>query len=102
MRTQELISKLGVDCVEVLSKSRKANLCNVRHACMYHLYQRGNSLSEIGRRFNRTHATVIHSINKVEDLISIRDYAIIELLIILNTEDPYNFAATDYLKYNSL
>jgi chromosomal replication initiator protein len=61
----------GVELKMIKSKSRKKNISNARHVCMYIFRKRFDMPYEkIGKYFgNRNHSTVIESINKIESLI---------------------------------
>ncbi len=56
----------SISISQMTNKGRKGELIIPRHILFYLFYKVGGmSLQEIGRRFNRTHATVIHGISKV-------------------------------------
>ena len=70
--TTETITRLvgrefGVSIKDMVSKSRKQAIVRPRQIAIF-LARRhtSRSLAEIGKRFNRMHGTVIHSINSVE------------------------------------
>ncbi|MEI7597266.1 MAG: helix-turn-helix domain-containing protein [Bacteroidota bacterium] len=61
-------------CIErnlLLSKNRKREVSEARQIGMYILRQQNKTLSSVGKQFNRDHATVLHAINLVEDLMSV-------------------------------
>lgn len=60
--------------------SRKIEHVSVRQAFCYLAYKAGYQVYEIGRFIHRDHSTVIHSVNKVEELISIKDKRIMRLI----------------------
>ena len=71
----------GVAKEDILSKSRKREVVAARQAYCYYAKQRTNhSLLVIGDLVDRDHATVIHSINKIEDLIDTKDKMTLELI----------------------
>ncbi|MFW6011815.1 MAG: helix-turn-helix domain-containing protein, partial [Desulfosalsimonas sp.] len=59
--------EFGVPVKDMVSKSRKKSVVRSRQVAIF-LARRhtGEPLQSIGRKFNRMHATVIHSINSVE------------------------------------
>ena len=59
---------------EILGASRARGLVLCRHA-YYHIAREkmGLKLAQIGLFFNRDHTTIIHGLNKVNDMISIGD-----------------------------
>ncbi len=70
--TVEAITRLvgreyGVSVKDVVSKSRKQSIVRPRQVAIFLSRRHTNqSLSDIGKKFNRLHGTVIHSINSVE------------------------------------
>ena len=63
----------GVSLKDVVSRSRKQSIVRPRQVAIF-LARRhtSRSLAEIGRKFNRMHGTVIHSINAVEKELKLR------------------------------
>lgn len=60
----------GVSVDDIIGRSRKRAITDARHVAIY--LTRHNTLltmTDIGDIFGRDHATVIHSINKVEDML---------------------------------
>lgn len=59
---------------EILGSSRSRSLVLCRHI-YYHIAREkmGLKLAQIGSFFNRDHTTIIHGLNKVNDMISIED-----------------------------
>jgi chromosomal replication initiation ATPase DnaA len=62
----ELIAGLNRDELKV--KDRDAKLSEVRQVGMYFYYKNGNSYTYSGMAYNRDHATVIHSVRKINNL----------------------------------
>ncbi|MFP4194035.1 MAG: chromosomal replication initiator protein DnaA [Desulfobacterales bacterium] len=65
--------EFGVPVKDMVSKSRKKSVVRSRQVAIF-LARRhtGEPLQSIGRKFNRMHATVIHSINSVEKELKLR------------------------------
>ncbi|MFP3980474.1 MAG: chromosomal replication initiator protein DnaA [Desulfobacterales bacterium] len=65
--TKLVAKEFGVPVKDMVSKSRKKSVVRSRQVAIF-LSRRhtGAPLQAIGRKFNRMHATVIHSINSVE------------------------------------
>jgi len=61
-------------------RNRKIEVVNIRHVFCYLARKEGYCYTEIGRFIKRTHATVLHSCKKVQELISIKDERIMELM----------------------
>ncbi len=60
----------NIDTEYVSNKNRLRKYAIPRFICMFLIKEKTNlTLSEIGRLFNRDHATTIHAIRKVKDLI---------------------------------
>lgn len=57
----------------ITSKSRTANVCAMRMAICHQLRTAGLTLNQIGRQINRNHSTVVHSLRRFEDLMSVND-----------------------------
>lgn len=51
---------------EVMGKSRRAKVCEIRHDAWYLLHMQGYGSSDIGREFGRDHGTVISGIRNAE------------------------------------
>lgn len=63
-----LVNVFNTNTRELSHPCRRSGLVNIRFACMYLIrrYQK-LSITEIGRIYNRTHATVLHGLRKAED-----------------------------------
>ena len=67
----EVTRTYGVTSDDVMSKKQNAPVTKVRQICMYIVREITEmSLEEIGKNFGKNHATVLHSINKVADLMA--------------------------------
>lgn len=65
-----IVEKLKVNRDAIFSKTRKREAVTARHLCQYFMRQYTTySLAYIGSLFMRHHATVIHAVEHVEDLI---------------------------------
>ena len=56
---------------ELISNNRKLELAIWRHAVLAAYAINSNQISEVGKMFNRTHATVIHSLRNTSDELDI-------------------------------
>lgn len=66
---EEVSRTYTVSVEDVLSKKQNAPITKVRQICMYIVREITEmSLEEIGKNFGKNHATVLHSINKVDAL----------------------------------
>lgn len=79
-KIDKFCDRVGVNRDDLTSKSRKSSLVLYRQIYCYIERQTGRTLDDIGRDINRNHATVIHSIERIEELISIRDREVLGLL----------------------
>ncbi len=67
----EVTRTFGVSVDDIMSKKQNAPITKVRQICMYIVREiTGMSLEEIGKNFGKNHATVLHSINKVTELMN--------------------------------
>lgn len=83
MILKQVCSVLKVRQDQVTSKSRKPHLVEARQITAY-LMRNKNTLKEIANKLNQAHPTVFYSINKIEDLISIKDSRITQILEMYN------------------
>jgi len=63
----------GVDVNNLIGKCRKSEVCMKRNLCMACQRNDGRTFEEIGEMFNRHHSTVIHSIDLVNKMLSVKD-----------------------------
>lgn len=70
-RFRALLDISGCTVEQICSSSRKRafNIC--RYIIWTDLHDMGVSLPEIGQLFNRDHATVVHGIHKLEQMIGV-------------------------------
>jgi chromosomal replication initiation ATPase DnaA len=64
-----IVSKFGVSVPELLSTQRSNRIMRARLAAYKVFHERGTSMTQIGRRLNRDHATVSHGIRSANRLI---------------------------------
>ena len=64
----------------ITSPSRTANLCAMRMVICHQLRTAGLTLSQIGKKINRNHSTVVHSLRRFEDLMSVNDPILLEAI----------------------
>ncbi|MFW6120199.1 MAG: chromosomal replication initiator protein DnaA [Petrotogales bacterium] len=65
---------INVERKMIFGKSRRKDVVLARQILIYILKKEfGRSITEIGKLINRTHSTVIHSLNKIEKSISAND-----------------------------
>jgi hypothetical protein len=67
-------SKLaGYPELDILGKGKRGHLCDVRHVYWYILHQNGFNASEIARVSDVRHSSVNFAVNKVTDLLELKD-----------------------------
>lgn len=64
----------------ITSPSRTANVCAMRMVICHQLRTAGLTLNQIGKQINRNHATVVHSLRRFEDLMSVNDPILMEAI----------------------
>jgi len=73
----------GVSFSELKSANRQRNVVTARQYAFWRLYQHtyslGYPLVQIGKMFNRDHSTVIHSIKKIDEGLSVNDFLVTEI-----------------------
>jgi chromosomal replication initiation ATPase DnaA len=70
----ELYSKkAGLSAGDLKSKARITEIVIPRQVYWYYMKKHGFSYSEIGRMFKKNHATVMHGVKRVNDLIDAKD-----------------------------
>lgn len=87
MNLIEIISK--ATCVEennIISKSRKREFIISRQIYAYFLRKSGYTLYQIGAKINKDHATAIYSINRIKELISVKDKQTIKIINQIETD----------------
>ncbi len=77
---KERIKNTGLSNSTIRSKSRKQEICIKRNYCMMCLRKKNKTLNWIGKKFNRSHSTVIHSLQMIDILIKIKDPYTIKIL----------------------
>ncbi len=70
----------GFDESDIISDFRYSEYVEIRRVCAWILRKEMTS-SRAGRILNRTHATVLYSEQKVNDLISINDSLTLDLIL---------------------
>lgn len=77
MTTEQLMFRVcdlkRITIAEMKSENRKRKNVYARKLVMYFLRKRGETLSSIGKLFGKDHTTAIHSINSIEDMLSVND-----------------------------
>jgi len=65
----------GIEVRHIIGKSRNAEYVAVRQVVCYICYNDigGITFKDLSLYFNNDHSTIIHSVNKVEDFLSIND-----------------------------
>jgi chromosomal replication initiator protein len=72
--TRYVASSHSTTIDNVRSKSRKRENALSRQLCMWALYRCTNlTHNKIGKYYGRDHATVIHSVNEVEGMLTLKD-----------------------------
>ena len=73
----------GVSFSELKSGNRERNVVIARQYAFWRLYKHtyslGYPLVQIGKMLNRDHSTVIHSIKKIEEGLSVNDFLVTEI-----------------------
>lgn len=66
----EVINDLFKTDVIKYARTRRREHTELRHLCWYMMYKHSHlSLSQIGRKFNKNHATVLHGLKKMDDFL---------------------------------
>ena len=68
----------------ITSTSRTANVCAMRMVICHQLRTAGLTLNQIGKQINRNHATVVHSLRRFEDLMSVNDPILMDAMMKLS------------------
>lgn len=90
MNYLQIISEVtGVSIDNIMSTSRKGEITQARHLCMY-FYKKEKKLAEIGRILNRKHPTVIHACSVISGLLDINDKQIKILVNQIEKKIKYN------------
>ena len=80
-----LISKIvgisKINLLTLMSKTRRRNVVYARHAIVFYAVKEGYGYSEIGRKFNKTHATIISSYKKACELIDTNNKDFLKLIL---------------------
>ena len=76
-----ICNHLGITHNQLKSGCRERDYFTSRHLCFYFLRKYTNeTLSAIGKLFNKDHTTVIHGIAKINDFLEIRDRQTLRLV----------------------
>lgn len=61
---------MNISIDDIMSRKRDRDIVNARQLCVYfvHSFEVHLTLKAVGRKFNRDHSTVIHCIQKVDDI----------------------------------
>lgn len=70
----------GVTVNQVREKKKTSNIVTIRQLICFELRNSKISFPKIGKLVNRSHATVIHSVNKVNDYLDVKDELILKIL----------------------
>lgn len=77
---ENLCNEYGVTINEIKEKKKTAKIVTIRQIICYELRKTNLSLPKIGKLINRSHATVFHSIHKINTFIEIQDNFTMNLL----------------------
>ena len=73
----------GISYSELKSTNRERNVVTARQYAFWRLYQQtyslGYSLAQIGKMLNRDHSTVIYSIKRIDEGLSVNDFLVTEI-----------------------
>lgn len=64
---------------DLKAKNSRAEISTRRQGVFYKMYLDHPSCTEIGRQANRSHATVLHGVERFSDLLSINDKQAVEI-----------------------
>ena len=76
--------KIGLTVEKLKSDSRLREIVTPRQVYWHYLKSKGFGESEIGRMFNKNHATVIYGIDRVRELIDSGDLYVKNYLNVIN------------------
>lgn len=80
------------DFDQIINKSRKQELMLHRQCAMTYYVMSGRSLSEVGAKFGKDHATVISSMKNVYEALNVKNDKL------ANLWNAYIFKLTDYIE----
>jgi chromosomal replication initiation ATPase DnaA len=69
----EYAKRIGISVYAIRSRSRRVEIVAARQVWWWYLRGNGYGLSEIGRMHSVDHSTVWHGVNRVSDLIRLKD-----------------------------
>jgi chromosomal replication initiation ATPase DnaA len=78
----------GVTIEDLQSGKRFPYIVTARHVYCYIARRKKYSMQRIGQLIHRNHSSVLHAVNKIEDMIEIKDRSTIELLQNLGIDRP--------------
>ena len=64
---------------DLKAKNRRAEISTRRQGVFYKMYSDHPNYTEIGRQADRTHATVLHGVDRFSDLLSINDKLAVDI-----------------------
>jgi len=70
---KDMCTVFNVKLEDLTPLNRKREYVTARMFIYAYLYAKGKTLHQIADMFNRDHATVLHSITKLKDLIEVKD-----------------------------
>jgi chromosomal replication initiation ATPase DnaA len=70
---EEYAKRTGIAVEDILGRSRRAEVVAARQVWWWYLRSYGRGYSEIGRQFDRDHATVLQGVKHVVELIEVGD-----------------------------
>jgi len=65
--------RIKIPVLEIKRKTRLKEIVTARQIYWFYLHSQGYGFSEIGRMFKMNHSTVLLSIRKIENLITVND-----------------------------
>lgn len=86
MEIQELVDRTEYPIEKIHARGRKHDIVVIRQVLMYFLHLKGLTSLKIGEIMKRDHATVLYSISKVRDMISIDDPATMRYINLFKEE----------------
>jgi chromosomal replication initiation ATPase DnaA len=80
---EEYADRTGIPAERLMERTRKAEIVMFRQVYWSYLSEHRVGVMEMGRMFGRNHATVIHGIGRVMDLMDVGDLCVKKCLKIL-------------------
>lgn len=94
----QIVSKVsGVSASDILRKTRKRNIAEARFVLWYFLHRK-YTYSHIGKTMGWNHASVRHGVERVKEMVSIRDPVLTRMVSKVNDAINTNIYKGIYMK----